>query len=539
MEENKQTKPNPVDSKVSTPATHSKPRKRRTKKPTVNQILGIFLVALVAIGLVAGMYLSYQNQDNRSAAAGNTELLVTPTTNNSVALGADGVAQIVIKPNGEKVQAVQFELTYDSSIIRVNSIEPGSFFTSKSNNPLVHFNTIKQSEGRLVYGISFPFKTDAGDALLFSSEEGIVANINYTMIGQGTTTLELDLDGATLATKVVSTEVNTSVLASVSSGQITTAVDNQGARLFLKRVNTAGTFVDGPIKEGETATYEVRFDTNGNQVIGVDALVTIPTNFNVTAVSGNSEILSIDAESFDETSRVVTISGNTGSNPESFITDNNVLLGTFTLGAVQADTDIPLNFVFESGSRNDSNIVVTAQTGQEPEDVLFSAEGTTLTVEEPTSDSTVEVKVRFQGKSRAEADKSSDVVIEFKNTATNEITTVTTSTNSQGSALASVPAGDYMILLDAPGYLARQFGSTDQPISIAQSTSIQTIDLTTGVLLGGDFNNDGIVNEADYAFFVNNFKTDNAIADLDASGEVNNLDFSVMRSNWGAESQTF
>lgn len=93
------------------------------------------------------------------------------------------------------------------------------------------------------------------------------------------------------------------------------------------------------------------------------------------------------------------------------------------------------------------------------------------------------------------------------------------------------------MLVKVPGYLARRFGSTGSPLQVLSVAS--TLDFTGTPLLGGDFNNDGEVNEIDYsAYFLPNFRNSNTLVDLDGSGEVNNLDFAIMRSNWGLTADT-
>jgi hypothetical protein len=119
-------------------------------------------------------------------------------------------------------------------------------------------------------------------------------------------------------------------------------------------------------------------------------------------------------------------------------------------------------------------------------------------------------------------------------------TVLSLTTDSSGKVTTQLLPGNYVFLVKTSGYLARRFASSTAPITIGVTTS--SIDFTNNPLLGGDLNNDGIINEIDYTtkFFAPTiFGTANALADLDSSGQVNNLDFSIMRGNWNLADDTF
>ena len=82
-------------------------------------------------------------------------------------------------------------------------------------------------------------------------------------------------------------------------------------------------------------------------------------------------------------------------------------------------------------------------------------------------------------------------------------------------------------MIDAPGYLARKVAN----VNIVSGNLY--LDLSSAIIAGGDFNNDGEVNEVDYTVgYIPNFSSSYATADLDGSGKVNSLDFGIMRNNW-------
>ena len=119
-------------------------------------------------------------------------------------------------------------------------------------------------------------------------------------------------------------------------------------------------------------------------------------------------------------------------------------------------------------------------------------------------------------------------------------TVLSLTTDTSGKVTTQLLPGNYVFLVKTSGYLARRFASSSAPINLVDTTS--SIDFTNNPLLGGDLNDDGIINEIDYTtkFFAPTiFGTANALADLDSSGQVNNLDFSIMRGNWNLADDTF
>jgi hypothetical protein len=114
---------------------------------------------------------------------------------------------------------------------------------------------------------------------------------------------------------------------------------------------------------------------------------------------------------------------------------------------------------------------------------------------------------------------------------------ITVTVNSNGEGPLTLEQGNYVFLIKTPGYLAKKYGTTANPISVTTTTN--SLDLSSSPLKGGDFNGDGIVNEIDYSLnFLPNFLGTDPVVDVDGSGQVNNLDFTVMRSNWNLVDDT-
>lgn len=141
------------------------------------------------------------------------------------------------------------------------------------------------------------------------------------------------------------------------------------------------------------------------------------------------------------------------------------------------------------------------------------------------------LKFRFQGRTRVGANNAKALTLKYRLVSQTALTTVALTTTSSGETNLTLVPGEYLFYVKAPGYLNRRFGSTTSPILI--SPGDQFLDLSSLLLLGGDFNSDGIINEVDYTTaFLTNFGMSNVVVDLDASGKVNNLDFAIMRHNW-------
>jgi hypothetical protein len=158
----------------------------------------------------------------------------------------------------------------------------------------------------------------------------------------------------------------------------------------------------------------------------------------------------------------------------------------------------------------------------------------TATLPSPTSSlpRSILVKFAFQGITRTGTDKTKSVILSYKPAAGGTVSNVNLTTSTNGEASLSLAPGDYLFLVKSSGYLPGLYGTTTTPVRITSTTG--TIDLSQSPLRGGDFNGDGTINEIDYtAYFLTNFRSTNATVDLDGSREVNNLDFGIMRTNWG------
>lgn len=550
-------------SKVSQETPVKKKKKSKTKL-SLEQIAGLALVLLVIIGLAVGLYLSFQTQQTGSkAAAGNATLSIVPQ-NQTLSLDESGSASVFINPNGEQVLSVLLKLTYDPSVITVNDIRPGNFFTSQASqigDPLVIVKNIS-TPGSITYALSFPLRQSPNDPINYSTSAGDVAVIDFTMVGSGSTNIDFVVD------QPGSTDVNdidaNKVLASVTSGQISTATTSTNTRLYISNPSSTN------VRVGDTVSYQIMFDTDGQDIVGVDAVMNIPSDlFDVVSIDGGSNFSDYPETSYEPSTNTLILSGTTGTNPITVVNGNGIQLGTITLQAKASGT-ANLDFIYSQGDRNDSNMVTIPQAGQDPVDILAQVSGMQVVIQDalpgatatptptptvtptatptptPTSDPSgpsggaevnLDVKIGFQGKARAEANRTMDVTVTFLDLNSQETQVRQGNTTSDGTLSTTMNSGDYIMLVEAPGYLSRVYGTINDPVAIPSGVDV-TIDIAVTPLLGGDFNNDGEINEVDYTlYFLQRFKTADDLVDLDESGEVNNLDFAIIRSNWGLQAQ--
>ena len=149
----------------------------------------------------------------------------------------------------------------------------------------------------------------------------------------------------------------------------------------------------------------------------------------------------------------------------------------------------------------------------------------------PGSPQTLTVRLSFEGRLRSGVSKRKIIGFFYRKAGETAVSTAIFTTNENGEGTVDLAPGSYVLLLDADGYLARRFGSDASPVVIPESNII--LDLSASPLFGGDFNDDGEVNEVDYTqFFLPFFLGSTEFIDLDGSGEINNLDFAIMRANW-------
>ncbi len=92
--------------------------------------------------------------------------------------------------------------------------------------------------------------------------------------------------------------------------------------------------------------------------------------------------------------------------------------------------------------------------------------------------------------------------------------------------LTAVPDGSHTVAVQKPGYLRAE--RSGMVVVEAQTTMLPDV-----TLLGGDANNDGVINIADLVMAASQFGSPSPDADINADGVVNILDLTLIGINYG------
>lgn len=534
--------------------------------------IGILVFALLILPITLILLKANQRTSGPAQAApGNAALSIIPTTSNHDT-NETGIFNVRIDPNGENVSSVELVIKYDPSIIQLGNITPGNFFTDPQNQgqvaaPQIIINSNDINTGTLHYALGFPLGSN------FSSNQfGYIANINYTTLAEGTSPLTITVSGTPSTLVADINAQNVTDVNNIANGQINVGTSTSGAALNISNSNPSG----ATQQINQPFTVDVLVSTGGQEVVGVDAHVKFDASvLELTNVQTTGGDISTQFKSYpspispwadENQTGTVIISANIGtSDIPTPVNGDNIKIAELTFRPTtttnQTQLEIAVNAI---GDRNDSNVVLyQTDNNTDPIDILSTYNGYTLAIadvptptavptqpDQPTPTPTIingptptqvptaksiALKFLLEGRISPQTNKIANVSIKYKvwNT-TDTPTTVNTQTNSSGQANFSIIPNSYVFLLEVPGYLPKKFPTDNTPILIQNTTN--NVDLTSsGPLLGGEFNNDGIINEIDYTLnsgFLGKFLTNDPAVDLDGSGQVNNLDFAIMRRNW-------
>lgn len=576
-------------------------RTKFTKKDYL-QVVGVLLLFIVTIPLIISSRNSQEQSNSRLARAlgsGNAELIIQPAAMN-IAPGSGSTLNVLILPNGERVSSIEMVIDYDPALMQITNITPGTFFTDPAGagqvgSPqeiLKSFST----PGRIHYALGFPMGSQFS-----STTAGTAAVVSFTAKGAGVNS-PITLVGSGNPQSLVANITGQNVLSSVTNGTITVQVQ-YSANLRIGNIAPAN-----PQVVGRMFTADILVDTGGEQVSGVDAIISYnPSILYVASISPEtgSGFTSFPSLTANSQQAVITVSGNIGSGvTPSPVSGSAIKLATISFVPLTTASSTPLNFSYTVGNRNDSNIVLYDPGSQDPIDILSGALNGSISVQasatatpiptvtsvpgpsttpggsptptsvpgvsttptatptliptsvpsgsptptslptptftpiptstpaptNPQSQSMV-LRYRMQGKTRSGVSNAASISLSIRSINSTALTTYNLAGNTNGETSFSILPGDYVLFLTIPGYLTKQFGTDSQPVTIVSGNTL--LDLTGYPLLGGDFNQDGTVNEVDYTlYFLTSYASNNNLVDLDGSGQVNNLDFSILRNNW-------
>ena len=318
-----------------------------------------------------------------------------------------------------------------------------------------------------------------------------------------------------------------------------------------------------PQTVGANFTTAIVVNTAGQAIFGIDAIINFdPAKLEVVSVapvSGNG-FTSYPSTKFNNSKGEVSISGNIGTGSATPITSASLNVATITFKVLTSITTTDLTYAFTLGNRNDSNVVPEYTSARKSvTDILGSVIPLSITTTvitpspnpslsptpspipspspspSPTPTPTplpITLTLDLQGRYPSDSSNTSIIYLSYLLNGTTAASSIPLTVTSTGTTGLTLQPGSYVFLIKSPSYLARRYGTIASPIIVDPAST--TIDLSAEPLLGGDFNNDTVINEIDYStLFLPAFASTDPAMDLDGSGQVNNLDFAIMRSNWG------
>lgn len=538
--------------------------KRLSPKTKITIQFALFLGFLLLIPLT---YLGVQTATRLFSKATSVQDPATITFSPAILSNlGEGTSEIQINFNTQyhNVDGVQLAIDFTGSVPADIQFNPASItgLTLAANQMTNTANGKRLTMAFITSNPTVPFTTH--------SQEISLGKISYATPSSGSMNIVVD----NTFSKATRNGDAIDILAEVSAQTISFAPTSGSASLQFANLNPAN-----PQNAGQVFNFNVVANTGGQQVSGVDAIINYdPSKLQINSVAkpNGSPFSSYPALTINSTSGQIRVSANIGTSTSAApVQGDNIVIAHVTGLVKNTNQSTNLSYEFSSAnSLNDSNIVKYLQPGQqqEPQDLLanvgtlnITSGSTTVPTATPTPTVSVFptstptpsvfatptptqspsvnvnqiIKVSLQGKRRPDFTGSSTATVKATNTAVSANTVLKTVVFDQtGTGNITMNTGGYVIGIKFPGYLGRKFGAPSQLINV--TTANQVHDFSTQPFLGGEFNGDEVINEVDYVFnFLPKFSQGtatvpaNTAEDLDGSGQVNNLDFSIMRSNWG------
>jgi hypothetical protein len=533
-------------------------------------LLGIIL-SIFAVIVATKKVQEYQSLKT-NAAASPAEIFFNPSTDTVTT--TEKVFPVWINSSSVGVSFAVVELTFD----------PATLVLTKDPTPVnpvltqaIGITTAATANSTGKISITL------GQAPETATPSGAFQLVTLTFKAKNTTTstssVAIDLSNSQL---INNSAVSFALSATPLSLSLNPVVTASGASLFFSTPVPAN-----PQIVGTPFTTNIMMNTASQDTYGVDAVVKYDATklklTLITPISGNG-FSSYPLSTIDNTAGVAKFSANIGSSATAAaVNGSNINIAKLTFTPLASTASVNLTYDFTAGNRNDSNVIFkNSSATQDPLDILTSVSPLSVVTNVASSPSpaaspsvapspsaspsvapspsaspspvvspspspsaaptavNISFSFSFQGKTRAEAAKNMAITFSYKKDGQTTPTVLNLTTDTTGKVITPLLPGNYVFLVKSSGYLARRFASAAAPITIGVNTS--SIDFTNSPLLGGDLNGDKTVNEVDYTLkFLppNIFGTADLLADLDSSGQVNNLDFGIMRGNWNLTDDTF
>ncbi len=183
----------PAPKETTTPPTDNKPSddsatvEHRVPLRTVLLILVLAILAavliFVALNPVKKTVTKLAPTPTTKPSIAHTILAMTMDTDASSSSTTNSLSKsvsVTVTTGTNKIEGVQFEISYDPTILTNVTVTPGTFFT----NPIILLNSVDTKNGKINYALGI--QPTATDAL---SGGGTVAKISYTMLPTSTASL--------------------------------------------------------------------------------------------------------------------------------------------------------------------------------------------------------------------------------------------------------------------------------------------------------------------------------------------------------------
>lgn len=183
---------------------------------------GILATLLLVLGLPMAIYFVSQPTLLRlTASQGNSVLTMVPPTK-TVVEGAEDSFEVWLNPNGDNVSAVQLIINYDPSVIAINNVRPGSFFTDEIaiGQPVELIKNI-ETPGQITYSVSFPISSSLHSSTAIES----AVIVEFTALMPGESPISFVTEGA-IVTKVNSPEGTNSFSRATSGRVVVESLEN-------------------------------------------------------------------------------------------------------------------------------------------------------------------------------------------------------------------------------------------------------------------------------------------------------------------------
>jgi len=105
-----------------------------------------------------------------------------------IVIGDTFTAEVTVDPAGAEIYAAQYDLYFNSTILRASGQMQGTFLSQGDAGTHVGLNTINNTVGKIQYAET---RTGVPETVGGATKPGILASINFEVIGEGVSTLTL------------------------------------------------------------------------------------------------------------------------------------------------------------------------------------------------------------------------------------------------------------------------------------------------------------------------------------------------------------